>query len=102
MIAFINRFTVISGQQQKALQLIQRIYSKLIRHQVGFVRAELLVSDDGTKVIAIALWESEVNFREMLRLQEFREYHDENFYNVIQSSDAHVYKKAVVIESSNN
>ncbi|MGB6296788.1 MAG: antibiotic biosynthesis monooxygenase [Rivularia sp. (in: cyanobacteria)] len=53
MVTFINIFTVKPEKQQQALQNIQQVYQEIVRIQPGFISAELLQSNDGTRVTAL-------------------------------------------------
>lgn len=98
MITFVNVFTVLPEKQQDALQAIGKVYTEVVRHQPGFISAKLLESDDGTRVTAVAYWESEEHLQAMRATQEFKDLHDRNFYEAIVSNDAQVYSTVVEIE----
>ncbi|MBD2043642.1 antibiotic biosynthesis monooxygenase family protein [Microcoleus sp. FACHB-672] len=98
MITFVNVFTVLPEKQQDAFQAIQKVYTEVVAHQPGFITAKLIVSDDSTRVTAIANWESEENLKALRNTQGFKDLHDKNFYNAIISNDAHVYSTVVEIK----
>lgn len=97
MITFVNVFTVLPEKQQDAFQAIQKVYTDVVAHQPGFISANLIVSDDGVRVTAIARWESEENLKALRNTQGFKDLHDENFYTAIISNDSHVYSTVVEI-----
>lgn len=100
MITFVNVFTVVPEKQQDALQAIQQVYSEVVRHQPGFISAKLLQSQDGTRVTAIAQWESEEHLQALRTTQGFKSLHNEKFRQAILSSDSQVYNTALEIDAS--
>lgn len=97
MITFINVFTVVPEKQQDAFKNIQKVYVDVVKKQPGFISAKLLVSDDGTRVTAFAQWDSEEHLKALRETQEFKDLHNEAFYNAIVSNDGHVYSTIVDI-----
>ncbi len=102
MITFINVFTVRPEKQQDALRLIQSVYLEVVRHQPGYISARLLASDDGEKVIAIALWETEEHLQAMRQTQGFKDLHNQEFADAIVSSDGHVYTDFIEVPGTNH
>ncbi|OUL21750.1 antibiotic biosynthesis monooxygenase family protein [Nostoc sp. 106C] len=102
MIILVNVFTVLPEKQEEALQKIQQVYLEVVKHQPGFISAKLLKSDDGTKVTAIAHWESAEQLAAMRETQGFKDLHNQEFYDAIVANDAHVYSNSNSIEVSNN
>lgn len=97
MITFVNVFTVLPDKQQAAFEAISRVYMEVVKHQPGFVEAKLLVSDDGTRVTAVAHWESEENLVAMRQTQGFQDLHNAEFFSNIVSNDGHVYSTAIEV-----
>jgi heme-degrading monooxygenase HmoA len=97
MITFVNVFTVLPDKQQAAFEAISRVYMEVIKHQPGFVEAKLLVSDDGTRVTAVAHWESEEHLVAMRQTQGFQDLHNAEFFSKIVSNDGHVYSTAIEV-----
>jgi heme-degrading monooxygenase HmoA len=97
MITFVNVFTVLPDKQQAAFEAISRVYMEVVKHQPGFIEAKLLVSDDGTKVTAVALWESEEHLAAMRQTQGFKDLHNAEFKNAIVDNDGHVYSTAIKV-----
>jgi quinol monooxygenase YgiN len=62
----INVFTVEPARQQELLDLLYKATEDVMRHQPGFVSANLHRSTDGTKVVNYAQWQSEEHFHRML------------------------------------
>jgi heme-degrading monooxygenase HmoA len=79
MMTFVNVFTVLPNKQKDSLQSIQKLYGEVIRHQPGFISARLLTSDDGTRITAIALWESEEQLAAVKQTLSFQDFHELRF-----------------------
>ncbi|MBW4642814.1 MAG: antibiotic biosynthesis monooxygenase [Goleter apudmare HA4340-LM2] len=94
-ITFVNIFTVNPGKQEDAFQRIQQIYTEVVQTQPGFLDAQLLKSDDGEKVTAIAHWESAAQIAALRENPRFQELHNEEFYQAIAKVEPHVYSSAV-------
>lgn len=97
MVTFINIFTVKPEKQQQALQNIQRVYQEVVRNQPGFISAELLQSNDGNRVTAIARWESEENVATLRDNQKFKDLHNQEFCGAIESVEPRFYQKMVEV-----
>lgn len=101
MVTFINIFTVKPEKQQQALQNIQRVYQEVVRIQPGFISAELLQGNDGTRVTAIARWQSEENVAKLRDNQRFKELHNKEFFDAIESVEPRFYTTAIEVNSEN-
>jgi heme-degrading monooxygenase HmoA len=99
MITLINVFTVHPDKQQDAFQAVQTVYMKAVRQQPGFISAQVLKSDDGRCVTAIAHWEREADLQAMKATPAFKNLHDQKFYDAIISNDVHVYSTVIDIEN---
>ena len=97
MVTFINIFTVKPEKQQQALQNIQRVYQQVVRNQPGFIDAELLQSKDGTRVTAIAHWESQENVAALPDNQEFKDLHNNEFNEAIESVEPRFYQRVIQV-----
>ncbi|MBD2681954.1 antibiotic biosynthesis monooxygenase [Nostoc paludosum FACHB-159] len=97
MITFVNIFTVNPGKQEDAFERIQQIYTEVVQYQPGFLDAQLLKSDDGSKVAAIAHWESADQLAALRQHPRFQELHDEGFYEAIAKVEPHVYSSTFKI-----
>ncbi|MBW4569467.1 MAG: antibiotic biosynthesis monooxygenase [Tolypothrix carrinoi HA7290-LM1] len=95
MITFVNVFTVLPEKQEDAFLNIQKVYMDVVKHQPGFISAKLLVSDDKTRVTAIANWESEADLKAMRETPGFKDLHNPQFSQAIVSNDGHVYSTVV-------
>lgn len=62
----INVFTVTPDKQRELLRVLQQATEEVMRHQRGFISANLHASEDGTRVINYAQWASEADFKAML------------------------------------
>lgn len=100
MATFINIFTVKPEKQQQALQNIQQVYQEVVRIQPGFISAELLQSNDRTRVTAIARWESEENVASLRENERFKELHDREFFEAIESVEPRFYTTAIEVQRS--
>lgn len=66
-VVLINVFTVTPDRQQELIEAWQRATEDVMRHEPGFVSANLHRSLDGTKVINYAQWQSLEAFNSMRR-----------------------------------
>ncbi|MEA5367461.1 antibiotic biosynthesis monooxygenase family protein [Amycolatopsis sp., V23-08] len=62
----INVFTVEPARQHELVDLLTEATEETMRHQPGFVSANIHAGADGTRVVNYAQWESEGAFRAML------------------------------------
>ena len=97
MITLINTFTVLPENQEALLQSISIVYNEVVQDHPGFISAELFVSNDGTKITAIAKWENEEYLEAMKNSQGFKDLHDENFLKSIVSFEPKLYQTALEI-----
>ena len=97
MITFINVFTVLPEKREDAFLNIQKVYMDVVKHHPGFISAKLLVSDDNTRVTAIANRESEVDLKAMRETQGFKNLHNPEFSQAIVDNDGHVYSTVIDI-----
>ena len=98
MITFVNVFTVIPEKQPDALRAIQKVYNEVAIHYSGFISAQLLLSDDGNRVTAIAHCEREEDLKAMKNNPKFQELHDRDFLQMIVGNDGHLYSHLVEIK----
>ncbi len=68
----INVFTVRPERQRQLVDLLVRATEDVMRHRPGFLTANIHASDDGTRVVNYAQWESADAFRAMLADPEAR------------------------------
>ena len=66
----INVFTVQPERQQRLLDLLSEATEVVMRHQPGFISANLHRSLDGQRVTNYAQWRSREDFEAMLRTPE--------------------------------
>lgn len=95
MITFINVFTVHPDKQEQAMEAIQKIYTDVAKHHIGFISAQLFKSDDRSRVTVVAQWESAANIQSMRSDPKFRELHNESFYEAVVTADAHLYSHVI-------
>ena len=62
----INVFVVQPDRQRRLVELLVRATEDVIQHQKGFIAANIHASEDGTRVVNYAQWESPEAFRAML------------------------------------
>jgi quinol monooxygenase YgiN len=70
LVTLINVFTVQPEHQQRLLDLLQEATEAVIRHQPGFISANLHRSLDGKWVANYAQWRSREDYEAMLRQPE--------------------------------
>lgn len=61
----ISTFTVAPGRQRELLDLLRANAEEVLRHQPGFVTADLLAASDGTTVVNHARWTDAAAVRAM-------------------------------------
>lgn len=96
MMTFVNVFTVVPDKQKDSLRVIQNLYREVVRHQPRFVSARLLISDDGTIITAIALWESKEQLAAAKQISSFQDFYNSEFFEAT-INEAHVYSTFVEI-----
>lgn len=62
----INHFTVPEEHQRELVGVLVRATEEVMRHQPGFVAANIHASQDGTSVVNYAQWATEADFKSML------------------------------------
>lgn len=62
----INVFTVRPDRQHTLVDLLTRATDEVMQHVPGFVSASVHASDDGTRVVNYAQWQSADAYRDML------------------------------------
>ncbi|ROS44980.1 antibiotic biosynthesis monooxygenase family protein [Amycolatopsis thermoflava] len=70
----INQFTVAPERQQELIDVLDQATEQVMRHQPGFIAANIHAGLDGTHVANYAQWESEEAFRAMLANPECQEH----------------------------
>jgi heme-degrading monooxygenase HmoA len=99
MITFINVFSVEPEKQQAAFEAVKKVYAEVVQHQPGLISAQVLKSDDGTRVTAVAYWESEEHLQSMRNTSEFQNLvNTHDFEAMVGSSDGHVYSTAAAFK----
>ncbi|MGG8408188.1 antibiotic biosynthesis monooxygenase family protein [Streptomyces sp. 12297] len=68
----INVFTVAPERQQELAALLAHATETIMKHQPGFICANFHVSQDGSRVVNYAQWESEEHYRALLANPEAR------------------------------
>jgi quinol monooxygenase YgiN len=86
----INVFTVRPDRQRQLVDLLVRATEEVMRHHPGFVAANIHASEDGTRVVNYAQWESAEAFRAMLANPEARE-HMRECGALADSADPHLH-----------
>jgi quinol monooxygenase YgiN len=86
----INVFVVKPEHQRRLVDLLVRATEEVIRHRPGFVAANIHASEDGTRVVNYAQWESAAAFQAMLASPEARE-HLRECGELAESFDPHLY-----------
>jgi quinol monooxygenase YgiN len=86
----INVFTVEPAHQRELVDLLNRATEDVMRHQPGFVTANIHASEDGTRVVNYAQWESAAAFHAMLAEPVARE-HMAECARLAESYDPHLH-----------
>src|SRR5438093_243844 len=66
LVTLINVFTVPRGRQGELVELLERATEDVMRHQPGFISANIHAGLDGTHVANYAQWRTEQDFHAML------------------------------------
>jgi quinol monooxygenase YgiN len=66
-VTLVNVFTVEPSKQQALVDLLVESSEQMMRHEPGFISANIHQSLDGTKVVNYAQWESPAAFEAMTR-----------------------------------
>ncbi|MFE4105828.1 antibiotic biosynthesis monooxygenase family protein [Almyronema epifaneia] len=98
MITFVNVFTVQPESQDRAFHNISQVYTEAVKPQPGFISGQVLKSRDGTRVTAIALWESEADLQAMRTTPKFQAMHTPEFSAAIIANESHVYDELIQVE----
>jgi heme-degrading monooxygenase HmoA len=73
MKTFTRTFILPQDNPETALEKIKRLYTEVMPIRSGFIASKLDISEDGSRVVAIANWESEDQF---IALQETEAFND--------------------------
>jgi len=65
VMTLINVFTVEPGRQQELVELLAEATEKAMKHQRGFISANIHKSADGKRVVNYAQWRSRGDFEAM-------------------------------------
>ncbi len=85
----INVFTVDAQDQQPLVDLLVTATQDVMRHQPGFISANIHASLDGSRVVNYAQWRSEADFQTMLRDPGAAEHFGP--VNAISKAEPHLY-----------
>ena len=66
-VALINTFYVKPEKADELVQLLTKATDEVMRHQPGFISANLHISFDKTRVVNYAQWRSKEDFERMLQ-----------------------------------
>ncbi len=73
MLTFTRTFVLPADDRDTAIEKIKRLYTEVMPVRSGFIASKLNFSDDRSRVVAIANWESEAGF---IALQETEAFQD--------------------------
>ncbi len=73
MITFTRTFLLPPDDRESATRKIKRLYTEVMPVRSGFIASKLNVSEDGSRVVAIANWESEDQFIALQDTEAFRD-----------------------------
>ncbi|MDJ0556952.1 MAG: antibiotic biosynthesis monooxygenase family protein [Microcoleaceae cyanobacterium MO_207.B10] len=100
MITLVNTFIVLPENQENALKSISQVYQEVVQDYPGFISARLLVSNDSTKITAIANWENEEYLEAMRNSQAFKDLHNEDFLKSFVSIEPNLYQTTLEFVAS--
>lgn len=98
VVTLINVFTVAPERQQRLVDLLVEATETTMRHQPGFVSANIHRSLDGTRVANYAQWRSRGDFEAIFRNPDVRAHMEEAMR--IATNDGYLYEVAFVDEAS--
>jgi quinol monooxygenase YgiN len=70
LVTLINVFNVEPQNQDKLIKLLERATEEVMKHQPGFISANIHHSLDGVRVVNYAQWKSKEAFENMLQNPE--------------------------------
>jgi quinol monooxygenase YgiN len=91
LVTLINVFTVQPERQQQLLDLLMEATEAVMRHQPGFISANLHRSLDGQRVTNYAQWHSREDFEVMLRTPEAQD-HLRQASEIADTFEPHLYE----------
>lgn len=97
MTTLVNVFTVSPEKQQSLVDMLDKATDEVMRHQPGFISANIHASLDGTRVVNYAQWRSEGDFQTMLGSPDAAEHF--GAVNAIATAEPHLYTVASVHHS---
>jgi quinol monooxygenase YgiN len=90
LVTLINVFTVQPERQQQLLDLLTEATEAVMRHQPGFISANLHRSLDGLRVTNYAQWRSRGDYEAMLRRPEAQA-HMRQAAEIAETFEPHLY-----------
>lgn len=93
IVTLINTFTVAPDRQRQVVDLLNRTTEETMRHLPGFVTTSIHASNDGTRVVNYAQWQSEETFFAMLANPAAQE-HMRQLTELSDAVDPHLYTVA--------
>lgn len=94
VVTLVNVFTVEPENQRQLVDLLNTATEQVMRHQPGFVSANIHVSLDGRRVVNYAQWRSPEDFQSMLADSVARE-HMEAVLSLAEA-EPHLYEVTAV------
>jgi heme-degrading monooxygenase HmoA len=91
LVTLINVFTVQPERQQQLIDLLIEATEAVMRHQPGFISANIHRSFDGQRVTNYAQWHSREDFEAMLRNPEAQA-HMRQVTDVVDSFEPRLYQ----------
>jgi heme-degrading monooxygenase HmoA len=73
MITFTRTFVLPADDPEIASRKIQHLYTEVMPVRSGFIASKLDISEDGSRVVATANWESEDSFIALQETDAFRD-----------------------------
>ena len=94
LVTLINVFTVVPENQQRLVEVLIRATEEVIKHQAGFISANIHKSLDGVRVVNYAQWRNRGDFEAMLKSPKAMPHLQEAAK--LAQFDAHLYEVASV------
>ncbi|WP_169154789.1 antibiotic biosynthesis monooxygenase [Brasilonema bromeliae] len=95
-ITLVNLFTVKPEKQQSTANQVAEIYKTVVSKQPGFICARIHKSLDGTKVAAVARWESQEALEAMQQTSDFQNAIPSLEHEIV-SAEPHIYEVICIL-----
>jgi quinol monooxygenase YgiN len=97
LVTLINVFNVEPQNQDKLIKLLEKATEEVMRHQLGFISANIQHSLDRVRVVNYAQWKSKEAFENMLQNPEAQRHMNEALS--VSQTEPHLYRVVSVYHS---